>query len=485
MREPISFRPSAAATPSRLKLWAGRISWAAVAPLVEFAARFSRTVILSRLLVPGEFGIAVAITIVITTAELATDVGLDKFVLLKSAADARHALAAAQALQIFRGLLLFAAIAVLAVPAVRFFGIPQAVASFEFAALIPLVRSFGHLGIQQIQRDYDYRPAALTVTASSVAGLAVAALAAATVLPDHRVIILAFLVDAAVYAATSNILAHAPMRVIPDRETLRQALAYGLPLTLNGAALAVISQADRMVVGRFFGMDILGVYAVVLGLAVAPISLLLQTAGTLGMSMLARSRDTPKRYFETYLWLTWFYAFLAFGYASFVGLTLDVLVPFVFGKAYAVGTDTVILISAIVFLRILRAGGPTVALLVSGATTRLMLANLMSVFGIAAAAGLAQVHPVLTSVLAGVLFGDVLTMVLLQWAAVAGIPNGLGSLWRCLAVAGAGVAILTTTLRILPDPSWINRGIVAASCALPAAILGWGVLWRWRLREIN
>src|ERR1700731_4424106 len=118
MREPISFRPSAAATPSRLKLWAGRISWAAVAPLVAFAARFGRTVILSRLLVPGEFGIAVAITIVITTAELATDVGLDKFVLLKSAADARQALAAAQALQIFRGLLLCAAVAALAVPAV-------------------------------------------------------------------------------------------------------------------------------------------------------------------------------------------------------------------------------------------------------------------------------------------------------------------------------------------------------------------------------
>src|ERR1700730_6966017 len=485
MREPISFRPSAAATPSRLKLWAGRISLAAVAPLVLFAVRFGRTFILSRLLAPGEFGIVVAITIVIGTAELATDVGLEKFILLKSAADARRALAAAHTLQIFRGLLLFAAIARLAVPIVTFFGIPRTVASFEFVALYPLVRSFAHLGIVQIQRDYDYRPAALAVTASSVTGLAVAALAAATMLPDHRVIVLAFLVDAAVYVAASHILAHAPMRIVPDREMLRQSLAYGLPLILNGVALALISQADRMVVGRFFGMEILGVYAVTLSLAVAPISPLMETVGTLGFSMLARSRDAPKRYLESYLWLTWFFAVLAFGYAAFIGLTLDVLVPFVFGKAYAVGTDTVILISAIAFLRILRAGGPTVALLVSGATTRLMLANLTSVFGIAAAAGLAQVHPVLTSVLAGVLFGDVLTMVLLQWAAIAGIPNGLGSLWRCLAVAGAGVAILTTTLRILPDPSWINRGIVAASCALPAAILGWGVLWRWRLREIN
>jgi len=290
------------------------------------------------------------------------------------------------------------------------------------------------------------------------------------------------LAEAAVYAAASHILAHAPMRVIPDRETLRQLLAWGLPLMLNGAGLALIMQADRMVVGRFFGMDILGVYAVVLGLAVAPTSLLLQITNGLGMSMLARSRDAPKRHLETYLLLVWFYAFLAFSYAAFIGLTLDVLVPLVFGKAFAVGTDTVILISAIVFLRLLR-GAPTVALLVSSATTSLTLANLMSVFGIAAAAALAHVHPVLTSVLAGVLFGDVLTTVLLQRAVLARIPHGIGSLWRCLAVAVAGVAMLTTALRLLPDPSWANRGIVAASGALPAAILGWGVLWRWRLRE--
>ncbi|MCI0351148.1 MAG: oligosaccharide flippase family protein [Acidobacteriales bacterium] len=482
MHEPIFFRPSAAAIPSRLKLWAGRISWAAVPPFILFAASFGRTVILSRLLAPGEFGIAVAITVVITTAELATDVGLEKFILLKPAAEARRALAAAHALMIFRGLLLAAAIAVLAVPAVTFFGVPQAVGSFEFAALVPLVRSFGHLGITQIQRDYEYRPEARARMASSVAGLAVAALAAATILPDHRVILVAFLVDAAVYVAVSHILAHAPMRVIPDREMLRQSLAYGLPLMLNGVGLALISQADRVVVGRFFGMDILGVYAVVLGLAMAPPSLLLQTTGGLGIAMLARSQDNPKRYLETYLWLAWFFAFLAFGYAAFIGLTLDVLVPLVFGKAYAVAIGPVILISAIVFLRILR-GGPTVALLVSGATTRLTLANLMSVFGIAAAAALAQVHLVLTSVLAGVLFGDVLTMVLLQRAAVARIPNGIGSLWRCFAVAGAGVAILTMTLRLLPEPSWANRGIVAISGALPAAILGWGVLSRWRLRE--
>ncbi|MGB6175828.1 MAG: oligosaccharide flippase family protein [Methylocella sp.] len=484
MPEPISIRPSAAAIPSRLKLWAGRISWAATAPLVLFVGRFGRTFLLSRLLAPAEFGITVAITIVITTAELATDVGLQHFILLKPAADAPRALAAAHALQIVRGLLLSAAIAVLAGPAATFFGVPQAVASFEFVALVPLVRSFGHLGIQQIQRDYNSRPAALARTASNAAGLAVAALAAATILPDHRVIVLALLVQTTVAVAASHILAHAPMRVIPDREALRQILAYGLPLMLNGVGLAILAQADRIVVGRFFGMHILAVYAVAMGLAVAPLSPLFQVIGTLGLSMLARSRDTPKRHLENYLWLAWFFAFLAFGYAVFIGLTLDVLIPFVFGKAYAVGTDAVILISAIVFVRILR-GASTAALLASGATTRLTLANLMSVFGIAAAAALARVHPFLTSVLAGVLFGDILTAVLLLWGSIALLPSGKGSLWRCLAVAAAGIGILTTRLSLLPDPTWTNRGIVGASCALPAAILGWGVLSQWRLREMT
>ena len=74
-----------------------------------------------------------------------------------------------------------------------------------------------------------------------------------------------------------------------------------------------------MVVGRFFGMEILGVYAVTLSLAVAPISPLMQTVGTLGFLILARNRDTPKRYLETYIWLTWFFAFLAFGFARCSG----------------------------------------------------------------------------------------------------------------------------------------------------------------------
>jgi hypothetical protein len=138
---------------------------------------------------------------------------------------------------------------------------------------------------------------------------------------------------------------------------------------------------------------------VTLSLAVAPISPLMQTVGTLGFLILARSRDTPKRYLETYLWLTWFFAFLAFGYAAFIGLTLDVLVPFVFGKAYAVGTDTVFLISAIVFLRILRAGGPTVAL------------------GFGRGPFRRRTH-----------YSSFTMGSHLQWAAIAGIPNEVGSL---------------------------------------------------------
>ena len=137
---------------------------------------------------------------------------------------------------------------------------------FPVGSLIPLICSFANLGIKQIQRDYDYRPEALAITTSSVTALAVAALAAATIMADHRVIVLAFLIEAAVYVAASHIFARSPMWVIPDLGTLRRSLAYGVPLMLNGAGLALIGQADRVVVGRLFGMDILGVYAVIFSL---------------------------------------------------------------------------------------------------------------------------------------------------------------------------------------------------------------------------
>jgi hypothetical protein len=66
----------------------------------------------------------------------------------------------------------------------------------------------------------------------------------------------------------------------------------------------LISQADRILVaGPPFGVDTLAVYAVVVGLAQAPISPVFEIFGTLGMSMMVRSQASPDKQLATLAWL--------------------------------------------------------------------------------------------------------------------------------------------------------------------------------------
>ena len=70
--------------------WTARLSLAVVAPLVGFSCRFLRTIVLSHFLAPGELGVAIAITVVIATSELISDVGLNHVVLVRSGPEARQ-----------------------------------------------------------------------------------------------------------------------------------------------------------------------------------------------------------------------------------------------------------------------------------------------------------------------------------------------------------------------------------------------------------
>ena len=233
---------------SRLKTWIARASIISVAAAIEFSSRFARTAILSRLLLPAEFGTAVAITVAIGTAELVTDVAFDKFVMVNS--DEDSSLAAAHILSIIRGVLLALVFIVSGPSIAAFFGVPQFSASFALVALVPFVRSFSHLGIVQVQRSYDYAPGTCAQLFAQAAAL-VAAFAGAYVLRDHRAILVSYVMEALVYCAASHALARKPYQLRSNQVTLYAAISFGIPLLINGGALAILSQLDRMLIGHW------------------------------------------------------------------------------------------------------------------------------------------------------------------------------------------------------------------------------------------
>ena len=69
-----------------LRRFAERFALASLSPFVLFAARFLRTVLISRFLSPADYGVVVALSTIYTFFELSVDVALDRFVIIKMAA---------------------------------------------------------------------------------------------------------------------------------------------------------------------------------------------------------------------------------------------------------------------------------------------------------------------------------------------------------------------------------------------------------------
>ena len=291
------------------------------------------------------------------------------------------------------------------------------------------------------------------------------------VLHDHRAIIAGFVAESLAYVILSQMLSRGRFHLRTDRATLRAALSFGLPLTINGIALATISQLDRVIVGHWFGVVVLGTYAVLLNVAVVPVSFLLVVFQKLGFSYLLSDNPDPKSAVnaDNYYLLTFVYSVLAIAYALWVLLTLDILTPTIFGPAFTVAPTVSATIASMVFLRLQRGGAPTIALLTMGRTSELAFLNFTAIFGLLIALALVRVWPRFESILVGVVFGDFLVLAVFRFASSTA-RSLRATATADFAISLASLAMMVGTFLWLPAPT------LEARCAVfLAGLLGIGM----------
>jgi O-antigen/teichoic acid export membrane protein len=339
------------------------------------------------------------------------------------------------------------------------FGIPQFASSFALAALAPLLAGFAHLGIVQIQRDYDYVPETVAQLVANFAAVA-AVFVVVVITHDHRAIIAGFVTETIAYVTLSHLLTRIPYRLTSDRETLRKALSFGLPLTINGVALATISQMDRVIVGYWFGVRVLATYAVILNVAVIPVSFILRVFGTLGLSYLLSAQNFSKINSKNYQLLVFIYSTLGLFYSLWVVLSIDILTPLVFGDTFRVDTTVHALITVLVFLRLQRGGAPTIALLKSGRTVELALLNLTAVFGLLCAIAFVTLRPNFDSIVLGVVIGDFIVLILFSFFSSSARAATHTSATTDFAISLFALALMVGTFLWFPEITWRARGMV-------------------------
>jgi O-antigen/teichoic acid export membrane protein len=259
----------------------------------NFFVRVGSLMILARLLEPKDFGLLGMVTAVTGVLSLFRDFGLSAAAIQRSDVTEEQTstlfwinVLTGAALTLFTGAL---------APAVsRFYHEPRLWAVTWVVALGFLINGAGVQHSVRLQREMRFTTLALIDVASLVISTAIAIVAAKAGYGVWALVTTTIsfplITTCALWLATAWIPGK-PRRGVGIRSMMR----FGGALTLNGLVLYLASNGEKVLLGRFWGAEALGIYGRAYQLIRIPTDNLNTAVGDVAFSALSRIQDDPSR----------------------------------------------------------------------------------------------------------------------------------------------------------------------------------------------
>ena len=264
-----------------------------IAQGANFVLRLATLMILARLLDPDDFGLVGMVTAFTGVLGLFRDFGLS------SAAIQRPTITEEQGSTLFWINLLVGAILGIVALAMA----PAIAALYREPRLIGVTAAlalgfvFNSAGIQhgsRLLREMRFTALAVINTASLIVAGVVAILAARAGLGYWALVAMSVANPLTVSMGLWVISGWIPGR--PRRETgIRSMMRFGGILTMNSLVVYIANNVDKVLVGRYFGVEALGIYGRAYGVVSIPVDSLNSAAGEVAFSALSRLQDDAVR----------------------------------------------------------------------------------------------------------------------------------------------------------------------------------------------
>lgn len=304
-----------------------------LANLVETLAPLLRNIALARLLAPEQFGLAISLAVVLGLVEVLSDFGLPIFAVRKpEKLPAAEALATLHSMSLMRSAWLALILIALSPLLSHLFAAQSSIWLYALLGPVVLMRGFENLGVKAMMRHYAFGREAAVIACAQAIGLA-ATIAAAFAGAGMAAMIIGMAATAGVTLLLSHLLSPVPYRLGWQAEAAREAAAFGRPLLINGAAVAVTT-CDRLLVGALVGPTALALYNVAYGTATLPRSVLARFLTSAFLPLFVEQRDRGQA--PTPLLDSWALCLsgIAFLYGWGLGLLGDRALGLVFGSLY-------------------------------------------------------------------------------------------------------------------------------------------------------
>jgi lipopolysaccharide exporter len=306
----------------------------AFSTIINNLVRIVSSMCLTRLLAPEVYGIAGLIFSIFSTINMVTDLGVQAYVVRHPRSDDPHFLDSVFTMHAIRGAILTVVSMLLAWPLSLLLAKPQLVLPLVVSSLIFIID--GQISLHQFRglRDGKVQRFAMMDVATGISQTAVA-IALAFFLRNIWAIVGSMIVASSVKAYVSYVFFSGGRHSIRrDREIAADLWRFSRVIAVSSALTLVITQIDKLALGRILPLSQFGIYIVAASLASAPAAFAFNYASAIVYPALSAASREGESIAEAYYrgWGRFFYLY-AFGGGGLIGVA-DLLVRFLYDPRY-------------------------------------------------------------------------------------------------------------------------------------------------------
>ncbi|HIK39398.1 oligosaccharide flippase family protein [Thermoleptolyngbya sp. M55_K2018_002] len=256
--------------------------------------RFGGNLILTRLLLPEYFGLMALVNIPIIGLQLFSDVGIIPSIVQNKRGDEPAFYNTAWTLQIVRGFGLWLFCLAIAYPTAQFYNEPRLLWLIPVVGLTTILNGFESTAVATLRRHVDLAKTikfdALMQAASLIFMIIWAGFS-----PTIWALVGGNLVAAALRTARSFwLIPGYRNQLCWDKDSLRDLFSFGRWIFISTALTFLATQADRLILGKYISITMLGIYTIAFTLSDIP----RQVIGALGTKVIfpvvSRTADLPR-----------------------------------------------------------------------------------------------------------------------------------------------------------------------------------------------
>jgi O-antigen/teichoic acid export membrane protein len=299
------------------------------------ALRFGSNLILTRLLFPDLFGLMSLVNVIIMGLALFSDIGVGVSIVRSKRGNDPDFLNSAWTIQVIRGFWIWIVAVAIAYPASQFYKTPELLWLIPVIALNSVISGFNSTGLFTSYRNMAVKKMVIVGLVTQIIALAVM-ITWAWIQPSIWALIAGTLVSTFGYMVWSHFFIpgqHSRFRW--DKTAVQEIFSFGKWIFISTALTFLAGQADRMILGKIFSLEMLGVYAIALTLSDVPRQMVSGLSSKIIFPTLSRLVHLPRPEFQRQILSTRkrFLMFLALGLAIMAAFG-DLLILFLYDKRY-------------------------------------------------------------------------------------------------------------------------------------------------------